>query len=677
MSSVPPAPPASEDRSFAPISLGWLVVVATDAVVLATRMRGVRLGDRLLAHAFAAAQLLVLGAAMAIGFAVWSQLAARTRLAGRARWIPYAALFIASCLLGALVLREDVSGLADSFAKTTPLRRQPIWMVILVGAASATWPIAVAVARGLARTRAWPLGVAAAVVVTAANGMDHDYPDIHLIVTPSYPGLHLLLAVVAASLAAASLPASPRLARWIASASPPRVRAAQAALAVVAAGGLVLWPSNRVTLILERHLGAVLLAYLGPLHTTDIERDGTRPQSGAFEGWLVDRAQAPDVPATLPRLVPDDAIVLVVSIDSMRGELLEKEEMRAQLPVLFKLRDRSVYFRSARAPGSSTAPSLAAVFAGKSYSSLYWTRAETNDSLVFPVLDESKRFPALLADAGVGTTNYEGTGFLLGKLGLVRGFTTEKSLRKGGFPKAGTLLAPVEKALADHPEGPQLYFTHLLDAHSPYSGAGPKATPFEGYLAELGTVDARLKKLFDLVERDEALRRRTTIVVMSDHGEAFGEHGMLRHGVSLYDELLRVPFFIRVPGVAPRVVDEPVTLLDLGPTILDLFGRPTPRSYMGQSLTGYLRGESPKLDRPIVAEGRLERALVFPDGVKVIHDSRTHSIEIYDLAKDPGELVNLYDEADPAMVERARVLLRYFAVHTLARPGYTVPYRKW
>ena len=258
------APPAALEGGpasapFAQVALGWLIVVATDAVVLSSRMRGVPVGSRLAAHAFAGAQLLILGALMAIGATAWSRAAEKwPRL--RARPLPYVALFAAACLLGALILREDVSGLADTLAKTTALRRQPIWMVILVGACAATWPLVAAVAWRISRTPVWPIGALAAVAVTAANGMDHDYPDIHLIVTPSYPGMHVLFAVIAATLAAAAIPPSFRGVRFLV--TRPRARVAQIALGVVAILGLTIWPSNQVTLLLERHLGAVLLLSL-------------------------------------------------------------------------------------------------------------------------------------------------------------------------------------------------------------------------------------------------------------------------------------------------------------------------------------------------------------------------------------------------------------------------------
>jgi arylsulfatase A-like enzyme len=162
--------------------------------------------------------------------------------------------------------------------------------------------------------------------------------------------------------------------------------------------------------------------------------------------------------------------------------------------------------------------------------------------------------------------------------------------------------------------------------------------------------------------------------VMSDHGEAFGEHGMTWHGTTLYDELLRVPLMIWTHAGPPRTVADPVSLMDLGPTILDLMGVATPARFMGQSLVPYLRGERPNLTRPILAEARLQRALVTPDGMKVIYDTRSQTVEIFDLNRDPKEEKNLFGIAGDDPLGELRT---FFQVHTLRRPGYEVPYRKW
>ena len=163
--------------------------------------------------------------------------------------------------------------------------------------------------------------------------------------------------------------------------------------------------------------------------------------------------------------------------------------------------------------------------------------------------------------------------------------------------------------------------------------------------------DAQLGELIGYLEAS-GRARRTVVIVSADHGEAFGEHGTTHHRLTLYEELVRVPLLIWGPRIAPRRIDTPVSLMDLGPTVLDLFRQPTPGAVMGQSLVPLFTGPSAtkqaELTRPILAEGRLKKALYLDERLKVIVDDRFHTAELYDLDDDPGELNNLLldDEAE-------------------------------
>jgi len=91
------------------------------------------------------------------------------------------------------------------------------------------------------------------------------------------------------------------------------------------------------------------------------------------------------------------------------------------------------------------------------------------------------------------------------------------------------------------------------------------------YDATVAQADRDVGRLLDALEQ-QGLAQRTIVVVTSDHGEEFLEHGDLSHARTLFDEILRVPLLIRVPGIAPRVVDEPVELIDVAPTLLARLG---------------------------------------------------------------------------------------------------------
>jgi arylsulfatase A-like enzyme len=123
-----------------------------------------------------------------------------------------------------------------------------------------------------------------------------------------------------------------------------------------------------------------------------------------------------------------------------------------------------------------------------------------------------------------------------------------------------------------------------------------------------------------------------------------------------------------------RVIDVPVTLVDLGPTILDLFGLDTPATFLGQSLVPLLTGETVDLTRPRFVEGRLRRKFMLPDGIEAIEDLRRKTVEVYDLKADPGETRNLWD-ADPVRSDVALAALRaFFDAHARTAEAYEPPY---
>jgi arylsulfatase A-like enzyme len=150
---------------------------------------------------------------------------------------------------------------------------------------------------------------------------------------------------------------------------------------------------------------------------------------------------------------------------------------------------------------------------------------------------------------------------------------------------------------------------------------------------------------------------RTAIIVTSDHGEAFGEHGMIRHGFELWEELVRVPLIVRVPGVSPRHVQARRSAIDLAPTILDLCGVAPP----APSTTDFLSGSSLVPDlltpgeppaRPVFIDmaagpNNADRQALI-DGNKKLVASGGRPLSLYDLDADPGETRDLLDDAAQA-----------------------------
>jgi arylsulfatase A-like enzyme len=143
----------------------------------------------------------------------------------------------------------------------------------------------------------------------------------------------------------------------------------------------------------------------------------------------------------------------------------------------------------------------------------------------------------------------------------------------------------------------------------------------------------------------------TVFILTSDHGEELYEHGRIDHGHSLYDELLRVPLFIILPGnTRGKTITDQVRSIDIMPTILDITGI-TSASLSGQlkgvSLTGLMRGMHAELNVFPETDYRYTvklRGVRTPDGRKLIDNVETNSWELYDLKKDPKEAKNLVSD---------------------------------
>lgn len=292
--------------------------------------------------------------------------------------------------------------------------------------------------------------------------------------------------------------------------------------------------------------------------------------------------------------------------------------------------------------------------------------------------DESVRFPELLSKHGVKTTNFRSVNWLRNGV-VMRGFQHDEYIEYPKKKSYYTPSPPVFKKLLPRARkqlknaNAAFIYTHLSDPHAPYDqGRVKTGKPFQRYLSEVELVDSQLSKLLKVLEESER-RDSTLLIVSADHGEAFGEHNARTHGTTMYDEALHVPLLFFQPGTArQKRIDDPVSLIDLGPTILDVFNCPTPGHMMGQSLVPYLNGDSPQLTRPIFAETRLMRAYISDKLMKLIVDTRSGRYELYDLNQDPQELVNLSDN-EHLVAPLLGATESFFKEHTLRRKGYKPP----
>lgn len=175
------------------------------------------------------------------------------------------------------------------------------------------------------------------------------------------------------------------------------------------------------------------------------------------------------------------------------------------------------------------------------------------------------------------------------------------------------------------------------------------------YDTKVFSADRELSPLLELLSSPK-FTENTIIVLLTDHGEEFMEHGQLNHYRHLYNELLQTPLVIKIPRMLPTRVSEISQNIDVLPTLLDATGLAHPRQMQGISLMPLIGGQKQQKTRYAVSQTR-EKEMSIQDGSwKLISDFSVSpkATELYDLKRDPGERVNLLDK-EP---EKAHTLLR-------------------
>ncbi len=210
------------------------------------------------------------------------------------------------------------------------------------------------------------------------------------------------------------------------------------------------------------------------------------------------------------------------------------------------------------------------------------------------------------------------------------------------------VLEEVERIRAQG-EPPSLFWVHYFDVHEPYQETTFGSSDHDRYDSEILHVDRELTRL--LSELEKRFTRPFVLAISADHGEEFREHGGVYHGSTLFDEQVRVPLIVRGPKLSPAVIEAPVEVIDIAPTLLGLVGVTPPRSMRGRDLRA-LGEKRARDERPVFSAVLTKRmALRWPR--KLIADLRFNLFELYDLERDPNERKNLA-ESDPTSLAALR-----------------------
>ena len=403
--------------------------------------------------------------------------------------------------------------------------------------------------------------------------------------------------------------------------------------------------------------------------------------------------------APSPARLRADHNVVVLLIDCLRADHVGAYgHTNPTTPHIDALAADGVRFEQAIAQTNWTKPSIVSLFTGTHLSAHTITEGRlagrSGDEAVAArhvLVDELTTMAEVLSAAGFLTGGFVNQGHLAEYLGFGQGFDVyETELHD---PQVQSRFIEWVEGL----DGARFFaYLHLLDLHFPYTPqdhidvfnddlSERVITPlvsrggrgFRRYIAnhqltdenirelkglydgELLGVDARVRHVLTFL-KDRGLYENSLIVLTSDHGEAFFEHGTFEHGGDLlYSELVRVPLILKLPGGrhAGSVVASPVQVADILPTTLELFDLPALPNLGSRSVLGLIDGTAEP--HPVLTEITDEggRKALYYEGHKFIFDMDTDDVEVFDYERDRLDQNDLAEALEPAAIEEARAVL--------------------
>jgi arylsulfatase A-like enzyme len=370
--------------------------------------------------------------------------------------------------------------------------------------------------------------------------------------------------------------------------------------------------------------------------------------------------------------------VVVITVDALRADRLgcygyDKETS----PTIDRLLSRGLRFERAWTPEPLTGPAMCSMVTGLEPHEHAATR---NGLRMQPGLNS---LPKILAENGWKTAAFVGTWTLKNNLTLLGehfetyGERLERRRWFGILNSEATCEDVTDDALEwigegrkKGPDKPFFLWVHYIEPHAPYRfqkqyadrlGVNrDKLTKRDRYDTEIAAVDDSIGRLLDGV-RQAVDDKDLLVIFTADHGESLGEHSYWGHGRYLYEPSLRIPLGIVWPGVVPvGTVESQATLLDLMPTLLDLFDIEIPEELPGASWAATIRGADELAERVGCyqahrgavhgdsardsdkkrSKGLLWVGVIEGDRKEIVKVSR-QVIQIYDLGTDPKEVDNL------------------------------------
>lgn len=387
--------------------------------------------------------------------------------------------------------------------------------------------------------------------------------------------------------------------------------------------------------------------------------------------------------------------IILITIDTLRADHLHYHGyLRKTSPFLDILSRRGLNFQWAFSTGAQTRTSMPAVFVGRYYSEV--SRSKGDWATIYP---DNLTLAERLRAAGYQTVGIPSHNYFNPSYGLNQGFEewnfdiVSKSRQEGvGFEgkgdQRGTSYQITGGSVTDaaikwfdqrdsSSNRPFFLWMHYFDPHHIYrdhphldfrSQRDRPPSPVDLYDEEIRYTDEQIQRFFEMFDLTP-FAQNTYVMIHSDHGEGFGEHGYQFHGQSLNNDQVHVPLLLYGPRLPAQTIDTPVSLIDVMPTLLELAQvsalPPEPR---GSSLLKFSYQANAD-HHPIIIEMLKDsthssrRSIV--DWPWKLHYSRDYNrFRFFNLRKDPLEEIDIYSERSPALKRVRKRLMRFLSEET-------------
>jgi len=368
-----------------------------------------------------------------------------------------------------------------------------------------------------------------------------------------------------------------------------------------------------------------------------------------------------------------DYNIILISIDTLRADHLHCYGYeRDTSPNIDRVASESIVFEDAVSQSAWTLPAHASMMTGllpSEHKLIFYDNEGLNNRKEFGTLDPKiTTLAEILKTFAYTNVSYNGGAWVDPAFGLRQGFDLYRwggRYFKYNVPKSiGWIKANPGKKF--------FLFLHAFDVHTPFN-ASPEFNVFYQYRgpskadeitfgmieslkspeylymvsqydAGIRRADHELGRLFELLD-ERGLSEKTVLIITSDHGEMLRERGKWGHIYPLYEELIRVPLIIKIPGFKRATIKGQVpAMTSILPTVLDLLGIPFNKDIMKNSLMPLIRGRDARFDVIISETGRIKRhrfcRAVRTERWKLIYYEEANEkprVELFDLEIDPGE----------------------------------------